>query len=142
MNGTILVALAAVGKSGRDRFLLCRLGAGQTHGKRLLHQARGQSELRCDEATLRLLWARQVTLVQALLSRGHASMEPIRMNLRTDDRSLPPSAPRRLPIQLDEARIRPQWSRMAANADPVAIASPSRRSVQDNLAMVIAQMLH
>lgn len=136
VGGMSLGAATAVGAA-----IGALLGAGQTHGKRLFHQARGRSELRCDDATLRLLWARQVSLIQALLGRGHASIDPIRLNLKVDDRTTAIS-PRRLLAELDEAKIRPQWSRLMPNSDPVAMASPARRASQDRLATLVAQVLH
>jgi hypothetical protein len=55
------------------------LSAGHSHGRRLLGRLRGQTELRCDAATLTLLEARQIDLVRALLARGHAAQDPLRL---------------------------------------------------------------
>jgi GTPase SAR1 family protein len=86
------------------------LGAGPSHGRRLLDRLRGWTELRCDDATIRLLAARQVALVRALLRRGHAAVEPVRYG---EPAEVFPSGP--LPEPLQEARTQPQWSRLSGD---------------------------
>ncbi len=90
---------------------------GQKFGRRLLDKFRGKSEVRCDDAALLLLEARQIALVHALLHRGHASLQPIRLNVPSPLGSSsppPPPQPRSpraaLPEPLELARSRPGWS--------------------------------
>ena len=114
------------------------LGAGQAHARRLIDQVRGRSELRCDDNTLRLLMMRQATLVQALLRRGHASMKPIE---RGSADNVQIRAIRKLPSAVDEARIRPHWSKLSPQTDPMSLTSAGRRSAQEQIASQIEGML-
>lgn len=138
VGGISLGAATAVGAA-----IGALLGAGQAHGKRVIDRLRGRSELRCDDATLRLLMARQATLIQALLRRGHASLRPIQLGVSATEQGAiaPVKVPRRLPEALDEAKLRPQWSRLTEPAHPGAIASTRRRAVQDRLAESIESLL-
>lgn len=54
-------------------------GALGLSGGRLVRKVRGGDELRASDRTLRLLGLRQVELVGALLRRGHAAVQPIRV---------------------------------------------------------------
>jgi hypothetical protein len=115
------------------------LGAGHTHGKRIVDQLRGRSDLRCDDATLKLLIVRQVVLIRAMLRRGHASMQPIHIGADRSGKDIEP--PRRLPSELDEAKIRPQWSRLNPTVNPAALTSISRRLAQDGLTQMVSELL-
>ncbi|UCD76695.1 MAG: GTPase/DUF3482 domain-containing protein [Phycisphaerales bacterium] len=90
------------------------IGSGRMHGRRLLDRAMGMTELRCDDATLSLLRVRQTALIRALLRRGHATQDPMRLEAgekaALSDRSLS--------VVLREARVHPAWSRLSAG--PVA----------------------
>lgn len=55
------------------------LGGLGVSGRRLVRRARGGNELRVGDATLRMLARRELELVRALLRRGHASVEPVRV---------------------------------------------------------------
>ncbi len=55
------------------------LGGLGVSGRRLVRRARGGNELRVGDATLRILGRRELELVRALLRRGHASVEPVRV---------------------------------------------------------------
>lgn len=135
VGGMSLGAATAVGAA-----IGALLGAGHTHARRLIDQVRGWTELRGDDGTLQVLLARQSALIQALLRRGHASMDPIRLT-DSNKAMFPKSVVRRLPAGLDEARLKPQWSRLSKPPDPIALASPTRRNVQDRLADAIQPIL-
>ena len=115
------------------------IGAGRAQGRRLINRAKGMTELRCDVNTLRLLALRQIMLVEALLRRGHAAVTPV---------SSPPSnrltaaqrrSSGRLPAALEQAKLRPSWSRLDGAVDA---PDPARASAQSALADVIADILH
>jgi GTPase Era involved in 16S rRNA processing len=115
------------------------LSAGHTHGKKVIDQMRGYSQLRCDPTTLQVLLARQVSLVRALLRRGHASVDPIRTSGGVDaDKA---GSARELKPLLEEASIRPQWSRLESVPDFAALAGTARRGVQDRLAAFITKSI-
>lgn len=88
------------------------LGSGRMHGRRLMRRARGVTELRCDDSTLRVLATRQIALIRALLRRGHASQDPLKLG------AAPNGAGGRwaLPEVLREARVHPAWSRLLASS--------------------------
>lgn len=114
------------------------IGAARAHGKRLIHRARGMTELHCDDATLRLLAVRQVLLAQALFRRGHASQTPIDMKKKLKDERFEALAGRTLPPALAKARTRSQWSRLG---DRPAAADPARQSAQHEVAGLIEAIL-
>lgn len=110
-GGASLGAMTAAGAA-----LGALAGAGQAHGRRLMERMRGKRELRCDDATLKLLEARQMSLLGALLRRGHAAQE--KLSIETDAESAGGRLRDRLkgsggihgPLRL--ARTRPGWSRL------------------------------
>jgi small GTP-binding protein len=113
------------------------VSSSQTHGKRLVDRVRGYTELRINDATLRLLVVRQIELVQALLRRGHASQDKIRLKVLTADRNRAWRM-QKLPSVLGEARVHPEWSGLAS-ADLVEIIyESSRLAAKDELAELIA----
>ncbi|MFN2309204.1 MAG: DUF3482 domain-containing protein [Gammaproteobacteria bacterium] len=73
---------------------------------RLLGKLTGQVELSVNDAILRLLALRQLHLLQALESRGHAALVPIRQ-LAADADALRNAA---LPEALRRSRAHPDWS--------------------------------
>ena len=82
----------------------------RSHGRRVADVFRGYTELRVADETLRLLAARQVELIAALLRRGHASQDRLRPKSEAHGhRSAWTSAP--LPEPIEEARYHPEWSR-------------------------------
>jgi hypothetical protein len=132
------------------------IGVAHTHGRRLVDRMRGRSELAVDDATLRLLLTRQVMLLRALVRRGHASVNPIRLEpLPTTDESADhinessrskrvssaPGVPRRLPVIVDEIRLHPSWSRLQPDANALALASGARQNAQQRLADNIAHIV-
>jgi hypothetical protein len=116
------------------------IGAARAHGKRLIRRARGMTELRCDDATLRLLAVRQVLLTQALFRRGHASQQPIDMKKQLKDERFEALAGRTLPPGLAKARTRSQWSRLG-DRPAAAAADPARQSAQHEIAALIESIL-
>ena len=61
-------ALGAVGAA---------LGAAGASGRKVLRRLRGQDEVRLGETAIEVLAARAMATIQAFLSRGHASVEPV-----------------------------------------------------------------
>lgn len=137
VGGLSLGAGAAIGAA-----IGAVLGTGQLHGRRLLDRVRGRSELRCDDATLKLLMMRQIWLVRALRRRGHASVEPIRIE-DVRERETKDMAGRRLPEVLDEARTRPQWSQLQAGPMPMpgSLADWTRNAALDRLTAEVQKMI-
>ena len=128
------------------------LGLAQTHGRRLIDRIRGRSELAVDDATIRLLMMRQTMLLSALLRRGHASLEPIRLvspaqsapqEESSRERSSPalPALPRRLPAIIDEIRLHASWSRLQPDASPMAISSAARQNAQQRLGEEVVRIM-
>ena len=84
-------------------------GAVTSRGKELFDGLRGYRELRADPQTLALLAHRQIALVRALLRRGHASQERLRLseeNGKEDKRTLT----KELNAVLEGARHHLDWS--------------------------------
>lgn len=108
-----------------------------SHGRRVADVFRGYTELRVADATLRLLAARQAELIAALLRRGHASQDRVRLQDETAARrSMWASGP--LPQPLEDARQHPEWSRFAAGGDA---GSAGRAAACEHLAYAIAGSL-
>ncbi|QBQ54078.1 DUF3482 domain-containing protein [Nitrosococcus wardiae] len=130
-GGLSLGAAAALGAA------LGALWSGsRTHGKRLADRLRGFTELRVNEATLRLLAVRQIDLVQALLRRGHASQEKIHLSAKSEVGKKVWMA-QKLPDSLEQARLNPSWSRLG-NPDPTAInMASSRLAAKEELAGIV-----
>lgn len=84
----------------------------QSHGRQWVDRLRGYQLLALDEATLALVAARQLSLLRALLRRGHASTQ----GLRTDAVAGWPSPELRAAVL--RGRAHPQWS--ALNVGPQA----------------------
>lgn len=81
------------------------------YGRRLIDRLRGHVEVRADDNTLRVLAARAVELITALLRRGHASQSQVAIGGT-------PAVPWRevpLPPPLQRARLRPEWSTLATD---------------------------
>ena len=86
-------------------------GSLRSHGERLADVFRGYTRLRVKDETLRLLAVRQIDLVQALLRRGHASQEKVRLAAQAAA-GRDPWVKDKLPGVLEEARLHPEWSRL------------------------------
>jgi GTPase Era involved in 16S rRNA processing len=112
------------------------LGAGWTHGKRLMRRAQGATELRCDDATLLVLRARGLALAGALLQRGHAAVKPIELKLPKED-----AAGQKAWKHLwDEARQHPRWVRAIPGAG-AASADPRRQATVQEMAELLEGVL-
>ena len=116
------------------------LGAGRTHGRRLLDRARGTTELRCDDNTLRLLALRQIMLTRSLMRRGHAAVAPVAAPSPTGLAETLQRSLKRLPSALDRARTRPTWTRLG-NSAASRPAGPGRAAAQADLARAILKVL-
>jgi hypothetical protein len=111
------------------------LSSSRTHGKRLADRMRGFTELRVNDATLRLLALRQIALVRALLRRGHASRDKIRLNFKGSEKKVWMSL--KLPPGLETVKVHPTWSRLnRTQPAPVSLDS-DRSTAKEELAKVV-----
>ena len=110
--------------------------SSKTHGRRIADRLRGFTELRANDTTLRLLAVRQIDLVQALLRRGHASQDKIRLKAEADLKKKAWTA-NRLPEPLARAKVNPSWSRLHATAVTLLDTDVRRISARQQLAQVI-----
>ncbi len=117
------------------------IGAGRVHGRRLFDRIRGFTELRCDDNAVRVLALRQIMLVRALLSRGHAAMTPVAAPAAGRLEAARRRSPGRLPPVLDQVRLKPAWSRLDASARSAPSTSPGRDLAKRRLAGVIADVV-
>lgn len=106
LGGLSLGAAAAIGAT-----VGAVLGSVESHGRWLADAVRGYTRLSAKDETLRLLTIRELELVRALLRRGHASQDKIRLAARAEE-SRADWAKRTLPETIDEARLHPEWSRL------------------------------
>jgi hypothetical protein len=111
-------------------------GSFESHGRRMVDYVRGYTELRVQDATLRLIAVRQIELIQALLRRGHASQDKIRVRGETEAtrRAWASTA---LPEVLQKAKTHPEWSRLSAVSPAVVEADTSRAAALEHLAHLI-----
>lgn len=100
-------------------------------GARLFGRLTGRMELTVNDAILRLLALRQLHLLQALESRGHAAVVPIRQFVAAAD-ALREGA---LPEPLRRARAHPSWSGFYGGV-PLEV---ERQEAIDELAAVLAR---
>jgi hypothetical protein len=87
-------------------------GAAVSRGRKLYHGLRGYTEMRVDDATINVLAMRQLALARALLRRGHASTDRIRLEGMHREIDKAPLI-KRLQVALRESRRRPEWSHLA-----------------------------
>jgi hypothetical protein len=110
-------------------------GLARTHGRRMIDRMQGRSELRCDDAALKLLMSRQLLLIRALLRRGHASMKPISTEVHQSSAGTskapvnPANEP--LPQPLQVVRLKPEWSRLNDRVNQMAISGAARLAAQE-----------
>lgn len=126
-GGASLGAAAALGAT-----MGALLSSSRTHGRRIMDRMRGFTELRVSDATLRLLAVRQIGLVQALLRRGHASQEKIRLSAQaeTGQKSWKTG---RLPEVMGQARVNPHWSRLGSPHSASVDSNSARLAARDEL---------
>jgi small GTP-binding protein len=125
------------------------ISAGHSHGRRLLNRLRGRSELRCDNATIHLLAARQIDLVRALLGRGHAAQDRVHLDHAASARRSQSSKTRRslaLPEPLNAARSKPTWSTLApveggSLRGAMGLTHAGREAAVNELATLLEQSL-
>jgi hypothetical protein len=120
-GGLSLGAAAAIGATIGGLY-----GTFESHGKRVVDTLRGYTALRVQDDTLRLLALRQLRLVHALLRRGHASPDKIRIEAQAREGEKTWTSGR-LPKGLSRAKSHPEWSRLGAK-DPSKIGSDTRRA--------------
>ena len=111
------------------------LSSSRTHGKRLADRMRGFTELRVSDATLRLLAVRQIELVRALLRRGHASRDKIRLNFKGTEKKAWMSL--KLPLVLETVKVHPTWSRLNSTQSNLVGMDSDRSAAKEELANVI-----
>lgn len=86
-------------------------GAGRGRARRLVDRIRGMTELRVADTTLRVLAARQVHLLHALLRRGHAAQDRIAIDT---DGAPADVLPRQMPKPIRTARTHTHWCTIEA----------------------------
>jgi len=109
-------------------------------GQRLVDVFRGYTELRITDETLRLLAVRQLDLVRALLSRGHASQDKIRLQAVAET-SRAQWTEDDLPDVLLDARLHADWSSLAETGSQRDDGNPARTSARDDLKSIIETWL-
>ncbi|HBT34183.1 MAG TPA: DUF3482 domain-containing protein [Pusillimonas sp.] len=102
----------------------------ERYGRRLLGRLRGYREISLSDQVLRVLAARQLTLLKALEHRGHAATQPI--EIKMSEHAIVQN--RQLPDALQEARANPAWSSMSAAHED----SLRRRRLVSDLARQLA----
>jgi small GTP-binding protein len=115
-------------------------GSVRTHGQQLAHVFRGYTELRVQDETIKLLALRQLELVQALLARGHASQDKIRL-AAGGAAGRGRWAAEALPEELQLARAHPEWSRLSESGRALAVSDFRRTAARDALKRRIASEL-
>jgi hypothetical protein len=114
------------------------IGAAGSRGREVVDRLRGYTELRVDDRTLDLLALRQLALVRALLARGHASQDRIRLAEGVSDEANAALA-KSLHDVLPEARHRPDWTRLRAKGG--AAADGGRGEARERLATRLFEAL-
>jgi GTPase Era involved in 16S rRNA processing len=112
-------------------------GAVSSRGRELLDGLRGYRELRVENQTLALLAHRQIALVRALLRRGHASQERLRLseNDMEEDKG---ALTQRLLKLLNEARHHSGWSRLSPNS---SLRASDRTEIEEKLTVILLDAL-
>lgn len=134
VGGLTLGAAAATGA-----IIGALYGVVRDRGRDLVAMLGGYSELRVDDATLRLLALRNALLVDALFRRGHASQQPMRLEERARAAQLDTT-----PVMsaLTAARAHPEWSRMKQSTQTDGSADAARATVRDALARKLGMLLN
>lgn len=107
-GGLTLGAAAALGAAAGGLWQLI-----DDYGGRVLARLRGGRELSVDEAVLRVLGLRQLSLLAALERRGHAALTPIELAAVEEAEAELASHWREgeLPVVISWARAHPEWAR-------------------------------
>lgn len=135
VGGVTLGAAAATGA-----ILGALYGVVRDKGRNLLAFIGGYSELRVDDATLRLLAVRNAVLVDALFRRGHASQKPVRLGQKVQAGGAPFDV---TPVMsaLTAARVHPEWSRIRPTEPVDGGADAARVAARDSLAERVATLV-
>jgi hypothetical protein len=131
LGGLSLGAAAAIGAT-----IGAMWGSVESHGRWLADVVRGYTRLSATDETLRLLTIRELELVRALLRRGHASQDKIRLAARAEE-SRAEWAKRALPEVLDEARLHPDWSRLNKSDREKAAFDKRREGARNALSAIL-----
>jgi len=91
------------------------------YGDRLAAKLRGHRELTVDDAILRLVALRQLSLLAVLAGRGHAAVGPIRVGAPQAGAARWREG--RLPAPLRRARAHPEWDSGDSNDERAAAAA-------------------
>lgn len=105
-------------------------GLARSAGDRLIGRMRGRERLLVDDAVLRLLMIRNLSLLAELIRRGHGSPQRIRRRLGRTAGDRSPRAVRR-------ARYHPGWSAL----NPDTSSPDSRRAAIDSLSDELSEVL-
>lgn len=107
-------------------------------GRKLLDRLRGYVDLRVDENTLRVLAARELQLIDALLRRGHASLSQVELKGKAERA---PWQGADLPAALRRARHHPEWSTLSAPGAPAPEAerAAALHALQEELLQQLAR---
>ena len=107
------------------------IGAARSHGQQLIDRLSGSTELRAETATLTLLALRQLALVRALLRRGHASQERLRL-AKAEEGEDTGAVTAGLGDLFGEARQHPEWCRLAGSG--TGASNGGRARARDHVA--------
>lgn len=135
VGGITLGAAAATGAA-----VGAVVGAVREKGRDVYSQLRGYSELRVDLSTLRLMTMRNATLIEALLRRGHASQDPLRLE-RDAEKSQEILDHIDITNVVRKARANVRWSRIRPEVATDTTIDTSRTSARDALASIIESAL-
>jgi GTPase Era involved in 16S rRNA processing len=114
-------------------------GAVNSRGRELLDGLRGYRELRADSETLILLAHRQIALVRALLRRGHANQERVRLS-KEDVKEDKKALGKGLLEVLEGARHHVAWSLFLPSKN--IERRSGRASVEENLIAILLNALN
>lgn len=107
------------------------LGAGaglvRSAGSGLIGRFRGLQRLQVDDAVMRLIMARSLELLAALIRRGHGNPERIRAQIADT------LGRRRLPRSVRRARHHPAWSALNAGGGGSSSRPPALTNLVDDL---------
>ncbi|KON80640.1 DUF3482 domain-containing protein [Azoarcus sp. PA01] len=126
LGGLTLGAAAALGALAGGGWQAVR-----QFGDRVVEKLRGQRELSVDDAILRLLAMRQLRLIDALETRGHAAIAPIRLV----DPQLRQWREGPIPEPLLRARAHREWSGLFG----LGPADDARQEAVDTLAQFLSE---
>jgi GTPase Era involved in 16S rRNA processing len=131
VGGLSLGAAAAIGAA-----IGALWGSAESHGRWLADAVRGYTRLSVADNALRVLMIRELELVRALLRRGHASQDKIRLAVRAEE-GRTDWAKRALPEVLDDARLHPDWSHLNKPVRAAVTSDKRREQARDALSAIL-----